>query len=45
MSVGMPAQGAGNRDKVVCVLLSDDMKITFKNKVDREPNDVVRSSL
>ncbi|MEZ9288459.1 cupredoxin family protein [Vibrio lentus] len=39
--VGMPAQGA-KPDKVVHVLLSDDMKITFKNKVDIEPNDVVQ---
>ncbi|MBT9241070.1 copper-resistant cuproprotein CopI [Vibrio splendidus] len=39
--VGMPATGA-KPDKVVHVLLSDDMKITFKNKVDIEPNDVVQ---
>jgi len=39
--VGMPAQGV-KPDKVVHVLLSDDMKITFKNKVDIEPNDVVQ---
>ncbi|NAZ52065.1 copper-binding protein [Vibrio toranzoniae] len=39
--VGMPAQGA-KPDKVVHVLLSDDMRITFKNKVDIEPNDVVQ---
>ncbi|MEZ8613827.1 cupredoxin family protein [Vibrio sp. 10N.222.51.C8] len=39
--VGMPATGA-KPDKVVNVLLSDDMKITFKNKVDIEPNDVVQ---
>ncbi|MEZ8034828.1 copper-resistant cuproprotein CopI [Vibrio crassostreae] len=39
--VGMPAKGA-KPDKVVHVLLSDDMKITFKNKVDIEPNDVVQ---
>ncbi|QCI73435.1 MULTISPECIES: copper-resistant cuproprotein CopI [Vibrio] len=39
--VGMPAQGA-KPDQVVHVLLSDDMKITFKNKVDIEPNDVVQ---
>ncbi|MEZ8111395.1 cupredoxin family protein [Vibrio splendidus] len=39
--VGMPAQGA-KPDKVVHVLLSDDMKITFKNKVDIEQNDVVQ---
>ncbi|OMO30181.1 copper-binding protein [Vibrio sp. 10N.222.47.A9] len=39
--VGMPATDA-KPDKVVHVLLSDDMKITFKNKVDIEPNDVVQ---
>ncbi|OCH46715.1 copper-resistant cuproprotein CopI [Vibrio cyclitrophicus] len=39
--VGMPATGT-KPDKVVHVLLSDDMKITFKNKVDIEPNDVVQ---
>lgn len=39
--VGMPAQGA-KPDKVVHVLQSDDMRITFKNKVDIEPNDVVQ---
>ncbi|OQQ07225.1 copper-binding protein [Vibrio splendidus] len=39
--VGMPATGA-KPDKVVHVLLSDDMKITFKNEVDIEPNDVVQ---
>ncbi|MEZ8122527.1 cupredoxin family protein [Vibrio splendidus] len=39
--MGMPATGA-KPDKVVHVLLSDDMKITFKNKVDIEPNDVVQ---
>ncbi|MEZ9391265.1 copper-resistant cuproprotein CopI [Vibrio splendidus] len=39
--VGMPAKGA-KPDNVVHVLLSDDMKITFKNKVDIEPNDVVQ---
>ncbi|MFA0217498.1 cupredoxin family protein [Vibrio cyclitrophicus] len=39
--VGMPAKGA-KPDKVVHVLLSDDMKITFKNQVDIEPNDVVQ---
>ena len=39
--VGMPATGA-KPDKVVHVLLSDDMKITFKNKVEIEPNDVVQ---
>ncbi|MEZ8281214.1 cupredoxin family protein [Vibrio splendidus] len=39
--VGMPATGA-KPDKVVHVLLSDDMKITFKNKVYIEPNDVVQ---
>ena len=39
--VGMPATGA-KPDKVVHVLLSDDMKITFKNKIETEPNDVVQ---
>ncbi|CAH6785616.1 Copper-binding protein [Vibrio chagasii] len=39
--VGMPATGA-KPDKVVHVLLSDDMKITFKDKVEIEPNDVVQ---
>ncbi|UOE82002.1 copper-binding protein [Vibrio splendidus] len=39
--VGMPATGA-KPDKVVHVLLSDDMKITFKNEVDIEPNDLVQ---
>ncbi|EDK30587.1 Uncharacterized copper-binding protein [Vibrionales bacterium SWAT-3] len=39
--VGMPATGA-KPDKVVHVLLSDDMKITFKNKVEIELNDVVQ---
>ncbi|CAH7485104.1 Copper-binding protein [Vibrio chagasii] len=39
--VGMPATGA-KPDKVVHVLLSDVMKITFKNKVNIEPNDVVQ---
>ncbi|MFM2642872.1 copper-binding protein [Vibrio chagasii] len=39
--VGMPATGA-KPDKVVHVLLSDDMKITFKNKIEIEPNDVVQ---
>ncbi|QXO18376.1 MULTISPECIES: copper-resistant cuproprotein CopI [Vibrio] len=40
-AVGMPAQGA-KPDKVVHVLLSDDMKVTFKKEVDIEPNDVVQ---
>lgn len=39
--VGMPAKGA-KPDKVVHVLLSDDMKITFKKEVKIEPNDVVQ---
>lgn len=39
--VGMPAKGA-KPDKVVHVLLSDDMKITFKKEVNIEPNDVVQ---
>lgn len=39
--VGMPAKGA-KPDKVVHVLLSDDMKIRFKQEVMIEPNDVVQ---
>ncbi|MBE4573285.1 copper-binding protein [Vibrio navarrensis] len=39
--VGMPAKGA-KPDKVVHVILSDDMKITFKKEVTIEPNDVVQ---
>ncbi|MGB1321760.1 MAG: copper-resistant cuproprotein CopI [Vibrio gallaecicus] len=39
--VGMPAKGA-KPDKVVHVILSDDMKITFKKEVNIEPNDVVQ---
>jgi uncharacterized cupredoxin-like copper-binding protein len=39
--VGMPAKGA-KPDKVVHVLLSDDMKIQFKQDVKIEPNDVVQ---
>lgn len=39
--VGMPAKGS-KPDKVVHVLLSDDMKITFKKEVKIEPNDVVQ---
>ncbi|MBD1567360.1 copper-resistant cuproprotein CopI [Vibrio sp. S12_S33] len=39
--VGMPAKGA-KPDKVVHVLLSDDMTITFKKAVKIEPNDVVQ---
>lgn len=38
--VGMPAPGA-KANKVVHVILSDDMKITFKKDVTIEPNDVV----
>ena len=40
-AVGMPAKGA-KPDKVVHVLLGDDMKITFKRSVDIKPNDVVQ---
>ncbi|KDM93487.1 copper-resistant cuproprotein CopI [Photobacterium galatheae] len=40
-AVGMPAKGA-KPDKVVYVLLSDDMKIRFKKEVKIEPNDVVQ---
>ncbi|MFW8632643.1 copper-resistant cuproprotein CopI [Vibrio natriegens] len=40
-AVGMPANGA-KPDKVVHVLLSDDMKITFNKEVKIEPNDVVQ---
>ncbi|MCK6265778.1 copper-binding protein [Vibrio sp. ZSDE26] len=40
-AVGMPAIGA-QPDKVVHVILSDDMKITFKGDVTIEPNDVVQ---
>lgn len=40
-AVGMPASGA-KPDKVVHVILSDDMKITFKRDVTIEPNDVVQ---
>lgn len=40
-AVGMPANGA-KPDKVVHVILSDDMKITFKKEVKIEPNDVVQ---
>jgi uncharacterized cupredoxin-like copper-binding protein len=39
--VGMPALGA-KPDKVVAVILSDDMRITFKKPVTIEPNDVVQ---
>ncbi len=39
--VGMPAMGS-KPDKVVHVMLSDDMKITFKKEVKIEPNDVVQ---
>lgn len=39
--VGMPAAGA-KPDKVVAVILSDDMRITFKKPVTIEPNDVVQ---
>ncbi|WP_064607593.1 copper-resistant cuproprotein CopI [Photobacterium sp. J15] len=40
-AVGMPAKGA-KPDKVVHVILSDDMKITFKKELNIEPNDVVQ---
>ncbi|MEZ8824069.1 copper-binding protein [Vibrio amylolyticus] len=40
-AVGMPATG-GQPDKVVHVILSDDMTITFKSDVTIEPNDVVQ---
>ncbi|MDR9826473.1 copper-binding protein [Vibrio sp. FNV 38] len=40
-AVGMPATGA-QPDKVVHLILSDDMKITFKSDVTIEPNDVVQ---
>ncbi|KHT50242.1 copper-resistant cuproprotein CopI [Vibrio sinaloensis] len=39
--VGMPAKGA-KPDKVVHVILTDDMKINFKKDVKIEPNDVVQ---
>ena len=39
--VGMPAPGA-KPDKVVHVILTDDMKINFKKPVTIEPNDVVQ---
>ncbi|WP_264876838.1 copper-resistant cuproprotein CopI [Vibrio agarivorans] len=40
-AVGMPAHGA-KPDKVVHVILSDDMTIDFKRDVKIEPNDVVQ---
>jgi len=40
-AVGMPAAGA-KPDKVVHVILSDDMTIKFKNEAKIEPNDVVQ---
>lgn len=40
-AVGMPANGA-KPDKVVHVILSDDMRINFKKDVTIEPNDVVQ---
>ncbi|EHN68554.1 copper-resistant cuproprotein CopI [Aliivibrio fischeri] len=40
-AVGMPATGM-KQDKVVHVILSDDMKITFKKEVNIEPNDIVQ---
>ncbi|KUI97410.1 hypothetical protein VRK_35990 [Vibrio sp. MEBiC08052] len=39
--VGMPATGV-KPNKVVHVLLSDDMKITFKKEINIAPNDVVQ---
>ncbi|MEL0630394.1 hypothetical protein V6256_12325 [Psychromonas aquatilis] len=39
--VGMPATGA-KPNKIVYVMLSDDMKITFKKEVKIEPNDIVQ---
>ncbi len=39
--VGMPAPGI-KPNKVAYVMLSDDMKITFKKEVKIEPNDVVQ---
>ncbi len=40
-AVGMPANGA-KPDKVVHVILTDDMRINFKKEVTIEPNDVVQ---
>lgn len=40
-AVGMPAMGA-KPDKVVHVLLNDDMTIKFKKEVKIDPNDVVQ---
>ncbi|MEF1340859.1 copper-binding protein, partial [Vibrio rotiferianus] len=40
-AVGMPAKGA-KPDKVVHVILGDDMTIKFKKDVKIEPNDVVQ---
>ncbi len=40
-AVGMPATGA-KPDKVVHVILSDNMKITFKKEVKIEPNELVQ---
>ncbi|RSD32524.1 copper-resistant cuproprotein CopI [Vibrio pectenicida] len=39
--VGMPAKGA-QPDKVIHVLLSDDMTIQFKKEVNIDPNDIVQ---
>ncbi|MFV0449641.1 MAG: cupredoxin family protein [Vibrio sp.] len=39
--VGMPAAGS-KPNKVIHVMLSDDMKITFKKEVKIEPNDIVQ---
>ncbi|MDD1779857.1 copper-binding protein [Enterovibrio sp. ZSDZ35] len=40
-AVGMPANGA-KPDKVIHVVMTDDMRFTFKNDVKIEPNDVVQ---
>ncbi|USH01381.1 copper-binding protein [Grimontia kaedaensis] len=40
-AVGMPATGA-KPDKVIHVILTDDMRINFKKDVTIEPNDVVQ---
>ncbi|MEZ9834545.1 copper-binding protein [Vibrio breoganii] len=40
-AVGMPAKGA-KPDKVIHVILDDDMSITFKREIAIEPDDVVQ---
>ncbi|MFW7525802.1 copper-resistant cuproprotein CopI [Vibrio ostreicida] len=40
-AVGMPAKGA-KPDKVVYVMLDDDMSIKFKQDIDINPNDIVQ---